>query len=121
MANLDQIEVIARACHEANRVLQSALNEEVSKPWQTSSEEIRESARNGVVLALQGSTPEELHEGWVEFKVSEGYKWGPVKSETSKTHPCLVSYEELPEEQKVKDKLFYSIVDALKGLKVEAK
>jgi hypothetical protein len=47
-------------------------------------------------------------------KLEAGWVWGPVKSSENKTHPCLVPFEELPEFQKKKDKLFCAIVDALK-------
>ena len=42
------------------------------------------------------------------------WSYGEVKDAEAKTHPCLIPYDQLPEFQKAKDKLFVAIVDALK-------
>jgi uncharacterized protein YodC (DUF2158 family) len=47
-------------------------------------------------------------------KIAEGWVYGETKDSEKKTHPCLVSYDELPEFQKKKDALFCAIVDSLK-------
>jgi hypothetical protein len=104
----------ARVCHEANRALQIALGEEnVSASWEETSLETRDSAFQGVVKALKGESPEELHQSWVDFKVAAGWVYGPVKDEAAKTHPCIVAYDKLPESQQLKDTLFKYIVVAL--------
>lgn len=54
------------------------------------------------------------HNAWMADKVADGWIYGPVKDATAKTHPCLVSFGELPEFQQKKDALFCAIVDALK-------
>ena len=38
---------------------------------------------------------------------------GPVKDEAAKTHPDLVPFDQLPEHEKQKDRLFMAIVRAL--------
>jgi len=55
-----------------------------------------------------------LHESWCDFKRADGWVFGEVKDAGAKTHPCLVPYAELPEEQKIKDHLFSAIVTALR-------
>jgi hypothetical protein len=47
-------------------------------------------------------------------KVAAGWHYGEVKDAEAKTHPCMVAYEELPFEQRVKDHVFRAIVSALK-------
>jgi hypothetical protein len=37
----------------------------------------------------------------------------PVKDETAKTHPDLVPFDDLPEHERQKDRLFMAIVHAL--------
>ena len=108
------VEMIAEVCHEANRVLQHHLGEQVSRPWETAGDEQQESAIDGVRNALVGASAELSHENWLEFKRSQGWVYGEVKDEERKTHPCMVPYRALPEEQKFKDKLFLAIVGAFK-------
>lgn len=105
---------IARVCHEANRALQ-IINREpgVSKHWPAVSRELRESTEQGVAHARAGETPEQLHASWCEHKRATGWTYGQDKSEYAKTHPCLVPYADLPESQRIKDRLFSAIVGAL--------
>lgn len=113
---------IARTCHEANRSLQLALGELASDPWGESTKAIKDSAIDGVLARLRGtSTAEDMHDNWFRFKAAQGYVHGPEKNEEKKTHPCMVPYEELPEDQKAKDHLFSAIVDSLKPLLINAK
>lgn len=107
-------ELIAEVCHEANRVLQKNLGEPVNPPWDEATEEMRESALDGVRNALCGASPQGSHENWLKFKQEQGWTYGPVKDEEAKTHPCMVAYYALPEEQKFKDKLFTGIVGVFK-------
>ncbi len=46
-------------------------------------------------------------------KIDAGWVYGPQKSEVAKTHPCLVSYDQLPPVQRKKDRLFFAIATAL--------
>ena len=110
--NAGPIEAIARNCHEGNRVLQEYNGEDVNPPWDECDPELRESACIGVEHAIMGSTPEQLHASWCETKRAQGWVYGPVKDPAAKTHPCLVDYPLLPEEQRVKDRLFAALVDA---------
>lgn len=106
---------IAQICHEANRAFQIASGDPVVSPhWADASPDQRDSSLRGVVLSISGQTPEELHQSWCDFKVANGWVFGPVKDEQNKTHPCLVPYDQLPESDKVKDHLFSAIVNTLK-------
>lgn len=108
------VETVARVCHEANRALQHAFGEEkASPPWDEAPEWQRESAIYGVTQARQGATPEQLHESWCEMKRQGGWTHGTVKDDEALTHPCLITYDQLPDEQKVKDHVFSAIVGAL--------
>lgn len=107
-------EQIAEVCHNANRSLQHLLNDPVSPEWHETDFETRQSATEGVMLAQDGKSPEQLHESWVEFKLKHGWSYSAEpKNVETKTHPCLVPYGELPVEQRMKDELFFSIVRAL--------
>lgn len=105
---------IARVCHEANRALQILQHDPAPSPaWDDAPEWQTESAVEGVEKAIDGATPEDLHESWCAFKYADGWVYGDVKDAYAKTHPCLVAYAELPEDQRIKDDLFKAIVKAL--------
>jgi hypothetical protein len=110
------IEQIAEVCHEANRGYQSAFYDfgiPVARSWDDIDDEFRDSVRQGVKGIQEGNTPEESHQGWIDFKVAHGWKYGLLKNEVLKEHPCLVPYDELPEDQRRKDDLFQAIVKVL--------
>lgn len=105
---------IARVVHEANRALQQITGDRVvSPPWFEAPASQRDSCMRGVELALEGVDPEELHAEWVRDRRAQGWRYGPVKDEWGKTHPALLPYNDLPPEQKVKDRLFIAIVQVL--------
>ena len=45
-----------------------------------------------------------VHEVWASSRIAQGWTWGPVRSDAFKTHPSLVPYEDLPEEEKQYDR-----------------
>jgi hypothetical protein len=105
----------AQVCHEANRAIQLNTGDANPSPkWADAPHWQKQSAVGGVVEALNGATPERLHESWCDFKVKDGWRYGSVKDAEAKTHPCLVNYEQLPAEQKLKDHVFSSIVQTFK-------
>jgi len=68
------------------------------------------------ITALQDNpdaTPEQMHQKWCEFKVNDGWVYGETKDAEKKTHPNLVDYNKLSEEQRVKDSLFQGVVRPL--------
>lgn len=107
-------EQIARVCHEANRAWQTVTGDPAPSPtWDQAPDWQRNSAVEGVAAAIDGQTPEQLHLSWVNSKLADGWRYGTTKNSEAKTHPCLVAYDQLPEEQRIKDDLFHAIVRAL--------
>ena len=45
-----------------------------------------------------------VHEVWAETRIKQGWKYGEQRNDELKTHPCLVHYEDLPEEEKAYDR-----------------
>ena len=45
-----------------------------------------------------------VHEVWAATRIAQGWKYGEQRNDELKTHPCLIPYEELPEEEKVYDR-----------------
>lgn len=111
------LEKIASVCHEANRAWCEANGDDSQVIWDVAPDWQRESALAGVDVALAGGGPEVLHNSWCEQKRRDGWVYGEVKDAdaTPPTHPCLVEYDALPDEQKAKDALFGAIVRALAG------
>lgn len=56
------------------------------------------------LLALTERIARDVHEVWALSRIREGWKYGEKKDSTAKTTPCLVPYEELPEEEKAYDR-----------------
>lgn len=50
------------------------------------------------------SMAKNVHEVWAASRISQGWTYGEQRDEEKKTHPCLVPYEELPEEEKEYDR-----------------
>lgn len=103
---------IAAVAHSANREW-CRLHGDLEQPaWEFAPKWQVESAVAGVMAIASGTvkTPEESHESWMKHKIDTGWTYGPQKHPQAKEHPCLVPYEELPEEQRAKDALFHGIV-----------
>lgn len=45
-----------------------------------------------------------VHEVWSQTRIDQGWTYGPERDDANKKHPCLVPYEDLPEEEKVYDR-----------------
>ena len=45
-----------------------------------------------------------VHEVWAQTRISQGWTYGAERNDTLKQHPCLVPYEDLPEEERVYDR-----------------
>lgn len=108
--NTTALEAAARAAHEVNRAYCLALGDTSQPPWETAPEWQKDSAVKGVLGVMKGNTPRASHEGWLEEKRANGWKYGPVKDPDKREHPCFVPYDELPPEQKAKDTIFVTVV-----------
>lgn len=45
-----------------------------------------------------------VHEVWADSRLAQGWCYGEERDDAKKTHPCLIPYEELPEEEKEYDR-----------------
>ena len=45
-----------------------------------------------------------VHEVWAESRIKQGWTYGEQRNDALKTHPCLIPYEDLPEEEKEYDR-----------------
>lgn len=108
------MDAIARVAHEVNRAYCQALGDSSQPAWEQAPEWQRSSARMGVDLHTMGEFgPEASHASWMQQKLDEGWKYGPVKDPEAKEHPCIVPFDQLPREQQAKDFIFRAVVHAL--------
>lgn len=107
---------IARVCHEVNRAYCQSIGDLTQVAWIMAPLWQQNSAIQDVQYRLQNpkAGPADMHDAWCAAKVSEDWKHGPIKHLENKKHPCLVPYNELPAEQRVKDYLFMAVVESLK-------
>lgn len=112
MIGKNEIEQCAEFAHEVNRAYCKALGDDSQPRWDNAPAWQKESACNGVraILANPATTPQESHAGWMAEKVAAGWVYGEAKDPEKKTHPCMVPYDSLPQEQRAKDHLFGAVV-----------
>lgn len=46
-----------------------------------------------------------VHEVWAQGRIKDGWTYGDERNDVLRTHPCLVPYEQLSEEEKDYDRL----------------
>ena len=111
-------EQIAKVAHEVNRAYCEALGDSSQTAWENAPQWQKDSAINGVEFHRNNpkAGAEHSHNEWLEEKRCTGWKYGKIKNEIKKEHPCFVPYNELPVEQQAKDYIFRGIVHALIGL-----
>lgn len=107
-------EQIARVAHAANTEYRTILGEEPAPAWA----DLPEGWRAGIIAGIENArlesteTPEQSHERWVVSKFMDGWTYG-LYDPVHKTHPNMVPFSQLPEEQRNKDALFQAIARAL--------
>lgn len=116
------IEQIARVCHETNESYCVSIGDHSQKSWDEAEEWQRQSAIKGVQFALANpdAPASAQHDAWLADKAREGWKFGPVKDAEKKEHPCMVSYDQLPVEQRLKDHLFRGVVSAFRACALDS-
>ena len=111
--NLNQI---AKVCHQANKAFCDVHDDKSQVEWEKCPDCQYNSAINGVKFRIENPDcgHDAMHNNWMAEKIADGWVYGPNKDAIKQTHPCIVPFDQLPEFQQKKDKLFSAIVDALK-------
>lgn len=111
-------EVIAQVAHEVNRAYSASLGDMSHLPWAKAGDAQRASILAGVDmhLANPSSTPQDQHGAWLTAKTADGWTYGEVKDDEKKTHPCLLPYDQLPQDQRSKDWIFKMVVAQLAAI-----
>ena len=66
------------------------------------------------VQELVEKLAENNHDVWAQERIDEGWRYGPRRDDTTKQHPDLVSYHQLPESEKEYDRK--TVIEALKAI-----
>lgn len=56
------------------------------------------------LVGLTEEMARNVHDVWAQSRLSQGWRYGEARNDRDKTHPCLIPYEELPEEEKEYDR-----------------
>lgn len=109
------IAIVAGVAHENNRAYCQSIGDDSQPPWSEAPEWQRLSALKGVAMLLANpeAGPGASHASWLAEKQAGGWVYGEVKDPDAKTHPNMMPFEELPQEQQVKYHLFVGIVRTL--------
>ena len=56
------------------------------------------------ILDLTELLARNTHANWAQQRLSDGWRWGPARDDEKREHPCLVAYDDLPEQEKEYDR-----------------
>jgi len=56
------------------------------------------------ILDLTELLARNTHANWAHQRLSDGWRWGPARDDEKREHPCLVAYDDLPEQEKEYDR-----------------
>lgn len=59
---------------------------------------------DGELLELTEKLAENVHEMWALGRINDGWRYGEKRDDAAKTHPCLVSYSQLPDFEREYDR-----------------
>lgn len=110
-ANEQSYEMIAQICHAAHNAYCETQGQS-NMSWENRSQKHRDTVINGVRMILEGevNSPSRSHWKFVTQKIKDGWKYGEEYDVLEKTNPRLVSWDDLPMQEKMKDILFFNIV-----------
>lgn len=112
---MDRVDAICMTVHEAIRAWAMANGQPAIPDWADAPDWMKQSTRQSVenVMAHPHQTARDQHDQWLGQKQAAGWRHGDTKSETDRTHPMMVPFDDLPEFEKKKDDLVKAIVRAL--------
>jgi hypothetical protein len=114
-------ESIAQIAHEVNRGYSVAMGDDSYPSWVESTPDQQLIVTTAVTFYIENPEAEvaSFHEAWLEKMTEEGWVFGEELSEEGKTHPLIVPFDALPEDQKAKYFMFRAVVQAVSSLPPE--
>ena len=68
------------------------------------------------MLELTEQIAANVHDVWAQQRIAEGWKYGKERNDERKEHPCLVSYDDLTENEKDYDRK--TVMETLKVIEL---
>jgi hypothetical protein len=107
----EYLKSIAEFAHEINRAYCEAIGDHTQPKWADLPAHLQAGIMMGVEANMDSiMSPEQSHSVWMEEKRRTGWKYAPVKNVEAREHPCMVPWDLLPQDQRVKDYLFVAVM-----------
>ena len=105
----------AKFVYEGARIENAMANRPINpEPW----EERDDAFKKNMIMAVSRqcgdgkmTSPEELHEDWVRAYREMGWTYGEKRDAIKKTHPDMVSFDELGKKEQEKDLVFFMLCE----------
>ena len=106
------IEQIAKTAHAIHRAYCLEMGIPTQPKWEDVDNGHKDVVYNSVGQIMQGSikSVEESHNNFIEYKYSQGWRYGKDYSLNFKLNPRMVDFSRLTIEQKIKERLFFECV-----------
>lgn len=104
-----RVEAAARICFEVNKAY-SGSEDNWDDLTMGEKEELVEAVKTAFFSNYNANIQ---HHKWCWIYLKKGWKWGKVKDEEKKEHPCLLPWDYLSEEDQLRDHLFVGMVELL--------
>ena len=106
------VDAVARIVHNAQRDLGLWLDDPYPPaPYDALPGELRLGAQSLVRLIMQGYSADYVQDMWIIAMTEKGWSYAEAKDPNVKTHPCMVSFKDLPGWEKRKVRLAFDIVE----------
>lgn len=111
-------EQIAKVVHEINKAFCEQIGDHTLVAWEETPQDIKDVVIGGVQFHIDNpdAGPDASHNNWMAAKIAQGWTYGPVKNAPTKQHPCIVPFEQLSLNDRIKDVLVMQTVHSLKGM-----
>jgi len=105
----------AKFVYDAARIAAEAAEAPiVPEPWGDREEPFKAQFREVIDRQcgpMRSTSPEELHGSWMQAYIDMGWAYGPERDAEKKTHPDLVPYADLQQQEQDKDAVFVALCE----------
>lgn len=114
-------ETLERVCHMVHEVMrvyrirsgEFQEGEDLILTWHSTPAWVKKAVKRMVIAGLANRsslTPDKIHRMWAYGKILDGWVYGSSLDPEAKTHPRLVSYQELDDISREKNRMVCAII-----------